>query len=757
MSSSNVDNNIVGDNSAVQADMVISSTIQKEVQVGGLLQNPYQGFITHPVLLETFTWDGATSTDVPVGIDAYSDYISLAPSSIRKKFSNFNLQRCRFKFTVIVQGSTQSSGQLVYVFAPRVPTVTPSGSASFYADRSNIYNSHLHPHIVVDPSKSATYELDLGMTSDTGVMNASWAVNRHVVNPIRSGTATASTVTVSLYLSLVDVDLDAPTTTVVLTSSAFIKEKEGTKASDIVTNVGRMAAIAGRIAPAISPYTTLFSNVAGSAGDALRALGYSKPPVVDKEYSIVMGIADPPSQVEGTSTATVYGRSQGDTRSIDPASLGGSLDEQKISTLIARPCLAIRDFAILPAAAAGSLLVSIPVTPALSHFAGTVSGLTYPTPLAMMSLLHRWYTGSLEYKFEFVASIFHRATIVIAYDPVPTSPAPPSMADAIATLQHVIVNVSGNTSIDVTIPYKNIDPWTATDGRVINYNLPNVSSTMGFCYVYIMQPVKSSGSTDAIGMNVYTSSKDMVFAFPTLARFSGSFPYKINLTGSRFIVESSAHSFGTNRVDPQEAVSYMTDVSLVLKDLTRRSTFYAGYNGPGNSDDVVLIVQTMPAFPGTVAYAVPISPTFGAIIATGFKGFLGSAEYIFRAINGGDSTYTGILEAARSFDLAPNAVTPPSAALGANYATMGDANASNWSYDSSRFTSYMKINVPLFSNRFFYYTIARWINTRDTVKFYASAGGSATTKTMLYASHGDDSTYVQFLGFPTLFTNLPNP
>lgn len=755
MSTANVDSEIVGDNSAVQADEVIKFVDKHTVTVAGTLENPYLGFTTHPVLLSSFTWDGATATDVNVASDLYSSYIALAPSAIRKKFSNFGLQTAKFKIAVIVQGSTQSSGQLIVVAAPRTPTTAPSGTPSANGDRSNIYNSFLHPHVVVDPSKSATYEFEVGMSSDTGVMNTSWVLDRHVVNPIRSGTATASTVTVSIYCSLSDVKLDAPTTNVILTSSKFQAEKEVAKPSTVLTNVSRLSALAGSLFPVISPYTTLFSRVSGATGDYLHALGYAKPPVVGRNVDLVVGVADPPSQVEGNSSAVVFGRSQGDSRSIDPVTLGGSLEEQKISTLIARPSLAVRDLVVLPAAAAGSLVASIPVTPALSHFAGTVTGLTYPTPLAMFNLLHLYYTGSLDYRFEFVASIFHRATFVIAYETQSTPFAPPSMADAMATLPHVVINVSGNTAIDVHFPYKNIDPWTLTSSRILNYDLPNVTSTSGWAYIYLMQPVRSSGSTDGIGINIFTSSKDMVFAMPTLRPFSGSYPYKVALTGSKFIVESDYHSMGENRIDPKEAVSYMTDVSMVLKDLTRRSNSYAGISASTYGLDLQVILQAMPAFPGTSAYSIAVNPTFGALVATGFKGFLGSAEYIFRAVNTTNGSYQGFLEPSRSYDLAPNAVNT-SEYSGNVFYTNGDTSAISWNYDSSRLTSYAKISVPFLSNRYFYYTLSKWINTRDSIRITINAG-DVVSRCIIYAAHGDDATYVQFLGFPTLYTNLPNP
>jgi len=185
-----------------------------------------------------------------------------------------------------------------------------------------------------------------------------------------------------------------------------------------------------------------------------------------------------------------------------------SKDDQMVSSLCSRPGLV--DIAVIASAAAsGSVIRVAPVHPML-NLKVDADGNFELTPLSYCVIPYTYWRGTITVDIEFICSVFHRCSVVIAYDPFGGMSSVPAMADAIQVLKHWTVTISGNTTTTLSLPWRQVTPWKA-----VNYPYGTDVTTVdpgylnGHLVFYVLNPVVSNGSTDGIYMNMYFSCKDI--------------------------------------------------------------------------------------------------------------------------------------------------------------------------------------------------------------------------------------------------------
>jgi len=536
-------------------------------------------FLTHPLKLYHATLTAASSTSI-LSTNIIADYITAAtPLSIGKKLANFNFLSSEIELDVVVQGQPFAAGQ--WVLGAR-PYCRPSNiMTASKVTNLHLVNAKILPHVVIDPSKTCSYKLRLPCLNHIGVYNlkntnyGSYELVLYEFNPLKSGTAVTATMSVCVYMSFANVAAVGTT----LLSGSFSKEK--TPASTIVKAVSRATNL---LIPILGPEVGLFSALGEAAGNVMAWFGYSKPPITETQVLALTRIADNYSQYDGRSVAVVLAGETTNSVGLSPSYGGAKRDDMSIAAIAAKKGLIYQGTVTLAMASESDILgFGIPVCPNIAFQA--VAANYDLSPLGGVALPFGVWAGDITITVEIVASIFHRASILIAWDP--NGGATPAFVDALSTLQNVTVAVSGNSETTITIPWKQPEPYKHIYPPAIASFAVPLANTNGNLYMYLINPVTCNGSTDGFDFNVYVHSDNIFFAAPQHSRvnawsssvvtlLSGDFaPLTVSFGARTNLDSAERRSFGESYVSVKQLTSKL---GPALKDDGLAQDTIAGTN-----------------------------------------------------------------------------------------------------------------------------------------------------------------------------------
>lgn len=804
----------IGDNAqVVESDSFQQIDTHFRPTPGNSTNSDFRNFVNHPLKLSHFTWTAASVTTT-VSTDLFKDYLALANSNqLGPKLSNFSYAHATLKLKAVIQGQPFAGGQIVLTAEPSVYLTGYATSTHDLLGSSKV-NAKILPHIVIDPSKTATYELDLPICTPTGFWSmkdtnyGSYRLTIHNFNTLISGTATVPTVGICIYMSLQDPVLEGLT----LLSSAFDGEKkEGGMLSTLVRTAGKMGPLAAAVVPEFSPAISLFSAVSGPLGDFLQWMGFAKPPIVDVTLVPLTRVVDNYSQYDGRSTAIVLGASQTQSLALNPAVGGGKIEEMELSKLVAIPGL-FRTFNIAPADPVGAVIATLPVTPTLVQANGL--GATYldPTPIAGVTYPFQFWSGDITIRFEIIATVFHRCTILVAWDPIRGSA--PNLDEAVQTLQNTTISISGNVTTDITIPWKKPYPW----GNVGPISATSVVGTFpnsmcnGEFHVYIVNPLTSNGSTDSLRVNLYMFSNNLALAAPLPKRIStikyhaytetppapllmlgeeeeefyeeqAPIQYSHSLEATEMeeipdITLLSADFVSNAEFSPASQISFgpKTDFSAwhsrtmgesykSVKDITSKCS-------PSLNQTVGITNASTTTFIGMRTINAPLvvtsvdyddgdyTNTLFSYFAAAYLGYRGSVRFNFHSYDGQAPLSGSVLKPHMwAAHYADSTVTFPSGIVMITNIDAPYECSTSYAYTAGNraigpcldYTAPSLLPFDFFPTRH-RYTLYKDVCQYNVGVFKPAAVETHWIKTLLNQGTGDDGAFVWFMGFPTIFT-----
>jgi hypothetical protein len=730
------------------------------LRIGGVAseQSQFEQFLTHPVKINHDTWSGSTLLSGVIAKDIVQLWKTSLSTNMAKKIASLWYFTATLRIRIVVQGSAQSFGKMYYTFTPRVQNVMSQPATGSLA-AGQYHNCEIVPHLVVDPSKNETYELELPVCSPTGWYqiaatnnHGSYQLERFMLNQILSGTAQAGTCNICMYMSLVNPRFEGLTTGL---SSDFVAEK---KASDYVQTVSTMSALAAPVAMEFSPAVTLFSQVTGTLASVLRWFGFSKPPASEHHVFVTNRNCDNYSQIEGTSTAMVLGASQKQSMSIHPGYGNSTLDEMAVSTLLNKQSLLYTATITSASAAEAALSSFIRVSPmACYKYSGSSNPKSF-SPMAMFGALSTYWCGDIIYRLEFVASVFTRASILIAWDPYNYSGTPPSFGDAVSILKNVTVQIVGNTAIDLRIPYKSYMPALLCGSLSAPNAADNEAFSNGTIYFFVVNPVQDNGSaTPTMYMNVYARSDNMTFFAPSL---DGNLDYTLDAEPySNDFCPAANVDFGPKTDLSNIHTRIVGDSPRTVKDYALRMNKVTSGNVTGNNTGVINSLQlSSPNMPLTINDRTSTSATHNSYFAwmsSGFLGYRGSVRYSLKAwytISPVSNTLTrfsyGVYHQTHGISAAAFVAT-------AQHTSGNDLeNAYAFTHMQDGISNRLDVAAPIIIPTDFLATRVQPNSSTDSLNFIATVEGSDGNLTSsainynLYQGCGDDGVFLWFLGFP---------
>lgn len=406
-------------------------------------------FLGRPIRVRTMAWT--------VGAQLFDDFnpwtaFCQNPRNINR-ITNFKLLRGKLHLSFKLNGNAFHYGRAI---ASYIPLAGPAGYDDMTRDRAffsqDIIAASQRPHIYLDPTTNAGGEMCLPFFWFKNYMevdNSEWQnmgkIVVHDLGTLKHANGATDTVIVQVYAWMTDVELAIPTAAEPVTlvpqakaeyssgkkigpAMSRVKNDEYDSAGGIVSGpASTVAKIAGKLSmvPYIAPYAKATQMAAGAVGGIARLFGYSRPTLNSG------GSFYRPWTTGNLATGALPDTSI--KLSIDPkqettidsrvAGLDGT-DELDIKSLVTRESY-LTSFFWNQTDPVDAKLFSMRMTPALHDVLTVPDGQElHFTPAALVQNLFEFWHGSMEVRFQFVCSAYHKGRVKIMYDPAETSPDP---------------------------------------------------------------------------------------------------------------------------------------------------------------------------------------------------------------------------------------------------------------------------------------------------------------------------------------------
>lgn len=401
---------------------IVPSQPDDTFKIADMQDATLQEFFSRPVRIHSFVWTPGVS------VFEYIDPWSLFFHNLRvlNRINNYHLIRAHLHIKIVLNGNGFYYGRTIAAYLPRPQTILGSPLPRALVPQDSIKMSQL-PHVYLDPTTSQGGELTLPFFHPYNALSIpedefaqlgvlvfkDLAVLAHANN----GT---NPVTVTVFAWASNVSLSIPTSTRNGALSPQMGDEYGVgpisrPATTIARAAGKLATI-----PSIAPYAKATQLAAQAAGSVAAIFGYSRPTVVSPSSTIkpeYVGVLANSNTPDNATKLTLDCKQE---VTIDPRVVGlEAADEMSILSLAKRESY-YGSFLWADVDPMDTVLYSKYVSPMTFDTYGVPGTLAYEyhmTPVCFATLPFRYWRGTLRFRFQIVASAFHKGRIKIVYDP----------------------------------------------------------------------------------------------------------------------------------------------------------------------------------------------------------------------------------------------------------------------------------------------------------------------------------------------------
>jgi len=523
-------------------------------------------FFSRPIPIHVGEWD--INTNLAFTIKPWGLYFN--NPAVLRKLDNYHMMRANLHVRIVLNGTPFHYSRLFIGYQP-LPYFSDYWSLGLGGTTSTLMRLSMLPHVTVDPSQQTPVEMVLPFIKPDNYITTKQMYNPFIGNFLTddlgdlhfqsSDILQAVSVTAATSLSYTvfawasDVELVIPTNSLVAASGHYVaaskskKRKGVSKPKNNFSNAGSIlkdtissnfktmqqvtippdeakdgmissvssvvANIAGRLegVPLIGDYASMAKGAANGVTKLARFFGFSRPIVLTDSQPIQNRPFSTLANVVGAETITKLTFDPKQALSIEPALMGlDGLDELSIKMMTSRETL----FSTIvwdPVLVRDDELFWAQVTPAITKSSvKTLWTENIFSSIAFASYPFKYWSGSLRYRFQFVASPYHTGRVRITYEP-----------DGIAysstnynTTYSQIVDLSSETDVSFVVPWAQTRSYKEVDHNIFNrYALPPAGIysyqelySNGTIYVTVLNPLVSPDALKPITMNVFIAAGD---------------------------------------------------------------------------------------------------------------------------------------------------------------------------------------------------------------------------------------------------------
>lgn len=388
-----------------------------------------ENFFSRPIKIRSYNW--ATGTNLFEKFNPWQDFFE--NTRVLNRITNFNLLRCKLKVRIMLNGNGFHYGRAIASYVPLHNLDGLTKDRTFFTQ--DIIAASQRPHVYLDPTTSQGGTLTLPFVwyeNALRIPDQEWRemgdITIHGMQDLKHANGATDSVTVSVFAWAEEVSLSIPTANepgalVPQMAEVFTPQVQDEYGSGPISRpAGIVARAAGALSkvPGIGMYARATQLAASAVSSVATMFGYSRPvelaDIVPYKPVYLGNMAN--TNVSDTSNKLTLDAKQELT--IDPRVMGlGATDEMTIKSIAQRESF-LTQFGWAVADSTETLLWNTEVNPVLwdtvTPAAHIPDELHFPACCFATLPFRRW-RGTMKFRFQIVASAFHKGRLKISYDP----------------------------------------------------------------------------------------------------------------------------------------------------------------------------------------------------------------------------------------------------------------------------------------------------------------------------------------------------
>jgi hypothetical protein len=477
---------------------------------------PLSEFFSRPIKIRDIIWSAPTFTGE---FNPWEDFFT--NKRVSNRLTNFNLLRATLKVKFVINGNAFYYGRMMVGYTPFLS----SDSMTSYTTFADITSLSQLPHIFLNPTTSTGgiitcpffYNKNAALIPNSDFTDLGIMTYKALNSLAHANDPTFAPVTISVFAWAEDVQLSVLTTNdqdTLIPQAGEIEEANKTgMISGPATSIGRIANALSNI-PAISPYAKATEFAAKTVGSVASRFGYCRPTVTKAPDFVRVLPTGSFALTNAPDTSLKLTVDHKQELTIDPR-ISGIEEEDMMSIVnIAKRESYWTNFEWSKDDSPGQILWNGRVTP-VAWQAGPGGAFNF-TATAMAALPFKYWTGTLNYRFQIVCSGFHKGRVAVVWDPnfiadagLPELNIVYSEIIDIAETQDFTVSISNGQPFTLI---KNAQPGITSiteTNSIVRYSSYEPWSN-GVLAVYVLNSLTTpSAEVSAdVGVNVYLSASD---------------------------------------------------------------------------------------------------------------------------------------------------------------------------------------------------------------------------------------------------------
>lgn len=532
-------------------------------------------FLSRPLFIYTNTWTPAQGAAETATLDPWT--LFLGNKRVINRLNNYRNFRGNLVVRIMMNGNGFYYGRLLMDYVPLAPLRTVSGLDPTVAQNNVLASQRMH--VYIDPSQSTTTEMHIPFFwfyDAVDVTTAEWSsLGRLYIRQLaglKHANAGVAPITYTIAAWMEDVQLGTPT---VINSVSVVPQAKQSPSTEKVGPVSKVASALSRAAsalssvPVIGPWATASSVALSAASSIAKIFGWSRPLDLSATVSMKPIYCAPfaPTDAEDYSQKlTVDSKNE---LSVDPRVTGyDNGDELTIERLTSTESY-LTSLPWTTAAVNGTRLWNSHVTPALS---ATDATYYYLPSMHFAARPFQYWRGCVKFRFQVVASAFHRGRLLITWDPLYVSAVEPNVQIS------RVVDITEEKDFTVCVGWGNPRHYLPLDtiaASATNYGTAAIvaasANANGVLSVSVLNELATpSDAASDISVLVFVSMDDAEFAAPTI---------EVPLYDNYHITPQALEESGL-KPNPHPYESEMTVTCQEVKDDPHVNLIYFGENVP---------------------------------------------------------------------------------------------------------------------------------------------------------------------------------
>lgn len=406
-------------------DYSVGSPLESTYGLADTGDDSLQNFFSRPIKIQSYNW--GTGTILFESFNPWQDFWE--NPRVLNRITNFNLLRCKLCVKIILNGNGFHYGRAIASYTPLHTADGFTKDRAFFLE--DIVEASQRPHVYLDPTQSQGGTLCLPFVWQYNAMDVpdqDWRemgeMIIHTLQTLKHANGATDSVTVSVFAWAEDVVMSTPTANepgaLSPQSGEYDPQADEYGTGVISKPAASIARAAGALAtaPIIGAYAKATQIGANAIAAVANVFGYSRPIYVGDIEPYKPTFLGNMANTNATDTSNKLTLDMKQELTCDSRTMGlDGTDEMSIKSIATRESF-LTSIAWNVSDTTEFHLWSAEVNPQIWNDLLVASVREYHMPACCFAALpFKYWRGSMKYRFQIVASAFHKGRLKIVYDP----------------------------------------------------------------------------------------------------------------------------------------------------------------------------------------------------------------------------------------------------------------------------------------------------------------------------------------------------